>query len=71
MVASETAQGLPNAQLFMAFNRGASKQYGVRWWSNVSVYNRFGYKSYPDLPRDGTSLSLMKRLMVALSIAVQ
>ena len=24
----------------MAFNRGASKQYGVWWWSNVSVYNR-------------------------------
>eukprot|EP00047_Mylnosiga_fluctuans_P021373 m.103995 g.103995 ORF g.103995 m.103995 type:complete len:986 (-) comp8873_c0_seq1:47-3004(-) len=63
MVASETAQGLPNAQLFMAFNRGAGKQYAIWWWANVSVYNRFGYKSYPDHPTDGTSLSLMKRLM--------
>ena len=55
---------MPNAQLFMAFNRGAGKAYGVIWWANVSVYNRWGWKSYPTQPTDGTSLSLMKRLML-------
>eukprot|EP00056_Hartaetosiga_gracilis_P010520 m.155878 g.155878 ORF g.155878 m.155878 type:complete len:919 (-) comp13331_c0_seq4:210-2966(-) len=62
-IASETAQGLPNAQLFMSFCRGAAKQYSAWWWANVSVYNRFGHKSYPSDPEGGTSLSLMKRLM--------
>eukprot|EP00049_Salpingoeca_infusionum_P009768 m.165988 g.165988 ORF g.165988 m.165988 type:complete len:1012 (-) comp14438_c1_seq7:229-3264(-) len=62
-VASETGQALPNAQLFMAFNRGAAKQYLAWWWANVSVYNRWGYKNYPNSPTGGTSLSLMKRLM--------
>jgi hypothetical protein len=47
----------------MAFNRGAGKQYGVWWWSNVSIYNRWGFKRYPDYPTSGTSLSLMRRLM--------
>ncbi|XP_065912726.1 uncharacterized protein [Dysidea avara] len=43
---AETAQGLPNAQIFYSFIRGAGKQYGVLWMGNVSVYNRFGYKVY-------------------------
>jgi hypothetical protein len=67
-IGSETAQGLPNAQIFYAFNRGAGKQYGVPWFGNSSVFNRWGYKTYgrssPDNgPTKGTSLSLMKRLM--------
>ena len=46
IIGAETAQGLPNAQIFYAFIRGAGKQYGVLWMGNVSVYNRFGYKMY-------------------------
>ena len=47
MVGAEAAQALPNSQVFYAFIRGAGKQYGVLWFGNVSVYNRFGYKTYP------------------------
>lgn len=47
MVGAEAAQALPNSQVFYAFVRGAGKQYGVLWFGNVSVYNRFGYKTYP------------------------
>jgi len=46
IIGAETAQGLPNAQIFYAFIRGACKQYGVLWMGNVSIYNRFGYKKY-------------------------
>lgn len=43
---AETSQHGPNAQLRYAFIRGAGKQYGVLWFGNVSVYNRFGHKVY-------------------------
>ena len=46
MIGAETAQALPNGQVFYAFIRGAGKQYGVLWFGNASVYNRFGYKTY-------------------------
>jgi len=69
LIGAETAQGLPNGQVYYAFIRGAGKQYGVPWFGNVSVYNRWGYKSYGSEgedhgPTKGASLSLMKRLMV-------
>ena len=65
---AETAQALPNSQVYYAFIRGAGKQYGVPWFGNVSVYNRWGYKKYGSSGKDhgptkGTSLNLMKRLM--------
>ena len=68
LVGAETAQMHPNGQVFYSFNRGAGKQYGVPWFGNASVYNRWGWKSYEDTgktngPTKGTSLSLMKRLM--------
>lgn len=67
-IGSETGQALPNAQIFCAFNRGAGKQYGVPWFGNASVFNRWGYKTYgrsssENGPTKGTSLSLLKRLM--------
>ena len=68
-VGAEAAQGLPNAQLFYAFLRGAAKQFGKWIWGNVSVYNRFSFKSCSivkqvcECSADGTSLSLMRRLM--------
>lgn len=70
LIGAETAQGLPNGQVYYAFIRGAGKQYGVPWFGNVSVYNRWGYKSYGSEgedhgPTKGTSLSLMKRLMIS------
>ena len=52
VIGAEAAQALPNSQLFYAFLRGAGKQYGVLWFGNVSVYNRFGYKSYPGTSSD-------------------
>ena len=70
MIGAETAQALPNAQLYYAFIRGAGKQYGVPWFGNVSIFNRWGWKQYTAHsagstcgPTKGTSLSLMKRLM--------
>ncbi len=68
MVGAETAQGHPNAQVFYAFSRGAGKQYGLPWFGNASIYNRWGYKSYGEAGKDhsstkGTSLALLKRLL--------
>ena len=78
MIGAETAQMLPNAQIYYSFIRGAGKQYGVPWFGNVSTFNRWGYKLYPENPRpedvgkrdrphplNGTSLALMKKLMMA------
>lgn len=67
-IGAETAQGLPNGQIYYAFIRGAGKQYGVPWFGNASVWNRWGYKSYDGEgsdhgPTQGTSLSLLKRLL--------
>ena len=53
MVGCEAAQGLPSALLFYAVARGAGKQYGLLWFGNVSVYNRFGYKTYSGTRTDG------------------
>jgi hypothetical protein len=68
LIGAETAQALPNNQVYYAFIRGAGKQYGVPWFGNASVYNRWGYKTYGSSgddhgPTKGTSLSLMKRLL--------
>ena len=68
LIGAETAQGLPNGQVYYSFIRGAGKQYGVPWFGNASVWNRWGYKSYGGEgddhgPTKGTSLSLLKRLM--------
>ena len=46
LIGAETAQALPNNQVYYAFIRGAGKQYGVAWFGNASIYNRWGYKSY-------------------------
>lgn len=68
MIGAETAQALPNTQIFYSFIRGAGKQYGVPWFGNTSVYNRWGFKSFDSIgndhgPTKGTSLSLMRRLI--------
>jgi hypothetical protein len=71
-IGAETAQALPNNQVYYAFIRGAGKQYGVPWFGNASIYNRWGYKTYGAAggsggdthgPTKGTSLSLLKRLL--------
>lgn len=46
MAGAETSQHGPNAQLRYSFIRGAGKQYGVLWYGNVSIYNRWGHKIY-------------------------
>lgn len=69
MIGAETAQGLPNAQIYYSYIRGAGKQYGVPWFGNASVWNRWGWKNYDGTNSDGggdtkgTSTSLLKRLM--------
>jgi hypothetical protein len=72
LIGAETAQALPNGQVYYAFLRGAGKQYGVPWFGNASVFNRWGYKVYGATgesegyaygPTRGTSLNLLKRLM--------
>lgn len=68
VIAAETAQSLPNSQLYYSWVRGAGKQYGVLWCGFSSIYNRWGHKNY-NIPTDnpargpqkGTSLSLLKR----------
>ncbi len=72
LIGAETAQALPNSQIYYAFIRGAGRQYGIPWFGNVSVFNRWSLKEYGSEgeaqgytygPGLGTSLSLMKRLM--------
>lgn len=72
LIGAETAQALPNSQVYYAFIRGAGKQYGVPWFGNASIYNRWGYKVYGPAgksdgyefgPTKGSSLSLLKRLL--------
>ena len=69
MIGAETAQGLPNTQIYYSFIRGAGKQYGVPWFGNASVWNRWGWKNYSGVTdynggdTRGTSLSLLKRLI--------
>ena len=72
LIGAETAQALPNSQVYYAFIRGAGKQYGVLWFGNASVFNRWGYKNYESSgisegyqfgPEYGTSLVLLKRLL--------
>lgn len=75
LIGAETAQGLPNSQIYYSFIRGAGKQYGVNWFGNASVWNRWGHKTYDSNatnidedygsggPLKGTSLGLLKRLI--------
>ena len=72
LIGAETAQALPNNQVYYAFIRGAGKQYGVPWFGNASIFNRWGFKTYGSAgksdgyehgPTKGTSLSLLKRLL--------
>lgn len=72
MLGAETAQALPNNNMWFSFIRGAAKQYGLLYFGNAAVWNRWGYKSYESEgkslgyewgPLCGTSLSLLRRLM--------
>lgn len=76
MLGQEVAEALPSPQVAYAFIRGAAKQYGTHIWGVVSVFNREGYKKcwraggYTSndpciCNSEGTSLSLMRRLMVS------
>eukprot|EP01052_Picozoa_sp_SAG31_P017499 SAG31_NODE_1198_length_9441_cov_3.648897_10_plen_816_part_00 len=67
MLGCETAEMLPNDQLFYSFTRGAGKQYGQLWRGYVSVWNHWAGKTC-ETPTScsltGASLALMRRLMV-------
>lgn len=73
ILGAETAQALPNVNTWFSYIRGAGKQYGLLWFGNASVWNRWGWKNYERIdgsnpyeecgPDCGTSLSLLKRLI--------
>ena len=71
LIGAETGQALPNSQVYYAFIRGAGRQYGIHWFGNASVFNRWGYKSYESEGENGvkwgathgTSLNLLRRLL--------
>ena len=78
ILSCEAAQSLPNPQMWYAFIRGASKQYGILTAGNASVWNAWGYKTYESSgskddplgwgdfgPEEGTSLSLLRRILYA------
>ncbi|MFT3752288.1 MAG: hypothetical protein QM800_05230 [Paludibacter sp.] len=50
-------------QIQYAFNRGASRQYGLLTFGDISVYNTWGYKGNPSDSIGGNSYSLMRRMM--------
>ena len=73
ILGAETGLSLLNSPMWYGFIRGAAKQYGLLTFGAVSVWNRWGYKSYESEgeqkdglswgPTKGTSLSLMRRLL--------
>lgn len=79
MLGAETAQALPCNNMWYSFIRGAAKQYGILYYGNASVWNRWGKKHYKYMKREpevialwgqsemgrcaGTSLSLLKKLI--------
>lgn len=70
MVGLEASQGLPSDILEWAFLRGAAKQWGVLPWNCISIFNRWGYKSYTSTgddhgPDKGPTVELLRRLWYA------
>ncbi len=77
LIGAETAQALPSSHIYYAFIRGAAKQYGIHWFGNASIFNRWGWKTYESEgvtgdpsnptylsgPTHGSSLALLKRLI--------
>jgi hypothetical protein len=60
-----------NNQVHYSFLRGASKQYGLLWYGDISVFNTWGWKKYGDSlgndhdPVKGNSISWMKRMLLS------
>ena len=60
-----------NSQVQYAFIRGASKQYGLLWYGDISVFNSWGWKSYGTEknertgPTKGNSVAWMKRMLLS------
>ena len=73
ILGAETAQALPNVNFWFSYIRGAGKQYGLLWFGDASIWNRWGWKCYDREARStcyeecgpecGTSLSLLRRLL--------
>lgn len=60
-----------NSQVQYAFMRGASKQYGLLWYGDISVFNSWGWKTYGTenhekaSPAKGNSVAWMKRMLLS------
>lgn len=46
ILGAETAQALPCVNMWYSYLRGAGKQYGLLWFGNASIWNRWGWKDY-------------------------
>ena len=69
LLGAETAQMLPSVPPWYACIRGAGKQYGILWFGNVSIFNRWGVKSFKKDegyagPDRGPTESLIRRLFL-------
>ena len=60
-----------NDQIHYSFLRGASKQYGLLWYGDVSVFNSWGWKTYGTEndkntgPSKGNSIAWIKRMILS------
>ena len=60
-----------NDQIHYAFLRGASKQYGLLWYGDISVFNTWGWKTYGTEKNErtssdkGNSIAWMKRMLLS------
>ena len=50
MLGAEIGQGLLNTQVYVAFLRGACRQYDLQYKLLASVFDRWGYRCYTDSP---------------------
>lgn len=67
---SQNKSHTSNDQVHYAFIRGASKQYGLLWYGDISVFNSWGYKTYAKSdettsPLKGNSIAWMKRMLLS------
>lgn len=68
---SQSKSYTSNDQIHYAFLRGASKQYGLLWYGDISVFNSWGWKTYGTetnkrtSPYKGNSIAWMKRMLLS------
>ncbi len=46
LIGAEFLQALPSVPMWSAWVRGAARQYQILWFSGISIFSNFGYKSF-------------------------